>query len=85
MGWLAAVTAGLETLKLTVSRFWGGQTNEQSRLQDAAEEAKQNKYAAMMRARHATSAEQLRLALDDVNYWDARLHELLAEALAKWG
>jgi hypothetical protein len=84
-GILSSITAVFGTAKLAMQRFWGGQSSEQARCQEAAEIALKNKRDAYKRAWAATTKEHYALAMDDVNYWDHRLRELHAEASAKWG
>lgn len=85
MTWLTAIGEGLAAAKLWMQRAWGTQSREQALCQEAAEIALKNKREAYRRAWNAQNQEQYELALDDVNYWDARLRELLHEAAAKWG
>lgn len=85
MTWIAALGEGLAAVRVWMARAWGAQSREQAIAQEAAEIALKNKRAAYQRAWKAENQEQYELALDDINYWDTRLRELLREAAAKWG
>jgi len=84
MSWIQAIGAGFEVVSKWMSRAWGEQTSEQAALQKEVEDVLRHKRLAMAKVRDAEHIDKLILALDDLNYWDARLHELHSKAIAKW-
>jgi hypothetical protein len=84
-GILTAISETAGAAKLAMGRLCGSQTRDQASCQEAAEAALKSKRDAYRRAYNAKTPEEYQSALADINYFDARLRELLNTASAKWG